>query len=116
MLQPYNVSNNAFSRLICFLDETSEELFIEQEDEWRFPDPPFVVTIGEEVIEVRAKDGNRFYNLIRGVEGTPDIHYNRSEVELKWTAGSYDRLANSVRMFNNLIIKEGADWKGDEDV
>ncbi len=58
-----------------------------------FPDAPFRVMIGDEIIEVEGKNGNTFSPLLREREGTNDAtHIIGSLVQLRWTAGMYDEL------------------------
>ncbi len=87
-----NAANNAQSLLdgaISNADVTMTVL-----DGSIFPEPPFLVTVEDEIIEVRAKTGNVFGSLLRGQEGTVAVaHADGVEVQNRMTVGMYDSLA-----------------------
>ena len=87
-----NAANNAQSLLdgaISNADVTMTVL-----DGSIFPEPPFLVTVEDEIIEVGARSGNVFSSLLRGQEGTAAAsHAAESLVENRMTVGMYDSLA-----------------------
>lgn len=91
----YNVANNAETQVAQVLEVDDTELVVE--DGSHFPDPPFVITINDEIIEVNSRNGDSFGDLVRGVEDTsPQVHAVGSTVQNRWTAGTYNRLRDAI--------------------
>lgn len=91
----YNAANNASSQLAQAIGASDTSLAVL--DGSSFPEPPFVVSIEDEIIEVGAKDGSTFSALVRGTEGTtPASHASGSRVENRFTAGTYSTLKTLV--------------------
>ncbi len=91
----YNVANNAETQVAQVLEVDDTELVVE--DGSQFPDPPFVMTINDEIIEVNSRNGDSFGDLVRGVEDTsPQVHAVGSTVQNRWTAGTYNRLRDAI--------------------
>jgi len=108
----YNAANNAQTRLAQPLSASDTEFFVQ--DTSGFPEPPFVVTIGDEIIEVGSIDvgTGTMGDLVRGIEGTtPQTHSAEVRVENRFTAGTYHKLKD---VLEGLFIEEGADWEVDD--
>ena len=87
-----NAANNAQSLLDGGISDTDVSMTVL--DGSIFPEPPFLVTVEDEIIEVRAKTGNVFGSLLRGQEGTVAVaHADGVEVQNRMTVGMYDSLA-----------------------
>jgi len=87
-----NAANNAQSLLDGGISDTDVSMTVL--DGSIFPEPPFLVTVEDEIIEVRAKTGNVFGSLLRGQEGTVAVaHASGIEVQNRMTKGMYDSLA-----------------------
>ena len=102
----YNASNNAWSRLSSAISASATSLTV-QGGNW--PEPPFLISIEDEIIEVNNKSGNTFSNLVRGMEGTtPAPHPANARVENRFTAGTYsllkDVLTDSRIVEHNLDV------------
>lgn len=92
-----NASNNARSKLMAEL--SAEAMTLTIEDASSFPEPPFLIVIGKEIIEVGEKQDNTFNQLIRGCEGTvASIHPAEAYVEGRWTAGMYNELLGDAEV------------------
>ena len=97
----YNAANNAVGILTAPIDSTSTEMTVNNGAV--FPEPPFVVTLYDryhnvEIIEVRAKNGDIFSELVRGAEGTISREWPmQTRVENRWTAGTYAKIMDSIR-------------------
>lgn len=104
----YNASNNAWSRLSSAISASATSLTV-QGGNW--PEPPFLISIEDEIIEVNNKSGNTFSNLVRGMEGTtPAPHPANARVENRFTAGTYsllkDVLTDSRIVEHNLTVSD----------
>lgn len=104
----YNASNNAWSRLSSAISASATSLTV-QGGNW--PEPPFLISIEDEIIEVNNKSGNTFSNLVRGMEGTtPAPHPANARVENRFTAGTYsllkDVLTDSRIVEHNLDVAD----------
>jgi hypothetical protein len=87
-----NAANNAQTLLVGAITDTDTVMTVL--DGSIFPEPPFLVTVEDEIIEVRAKTGNVFGSLLRGQEGTVAVaHADGVEVQNRMTVGMYDSLA-----------------------
>lgn len=107
----YNARNNARSLLAQPMTASDTSLTVE--DGSTFPDPPFVISVEDEIIEVSTKNGNALGGLTRGIEGTtPAPHAQAKMVENRFTAGTYHKLKD---VLEGLFIEEGTDWEVDED-
>lgn len=103
----YNAANNASSQLATSIG--AEDTSLAVLDGSSFPEPPFVVSIEDEIIEVRAKNGNTFSALVRGTEGTtPASHASGSRVENRFTAGTYQQVVSELdaHMAKNVFQQE----------
>lgn len=106
----YNLANNAESRLASPVGVGDTGLTVY--DGSVYPEPPFVVSIGDEIVEVNARDGNTLQDLVRGVEGTTPAAYPQgTRVSHRFTAGTYHKLKD---VLEGLFIEEGADWEVDD--
>lgn len=91
----YNAANNAWSKLAQGITADATSLTVE--DASSFPEPPFVVSIDDEIIEVGSKTANTLSDLVRGVEGTtPAAHVSGVRVENRFTAGTYQGVVDAV--------------------
>ena len=91
----YNAANNAWSKLAQGITADATSLTVE--DASSFPEPPFVVSIDDEIIEVGSKTANTLSDLVRGVEGTtPAAHVSGVRVENRFTAGTYQGVVDGV--------------------
>jgi len=91
-LSRLNAANNAQTLLVGAITDTDTVMTVL--DGSIFPEPPFLVTVEDEIIEVRAKTGNVFGSLLRGQEGTVAVaHADGVEVQNRMTVGMYDSLA-----------------------
>ena len=87
-----NAANNAQSLLDGGISDTDVSMTVL--DGSVFPEPPFLITIEDEIIEVGAKSGNVFSSMLRGREGTVAVaHAGGVEVQNRMTSGMYDSLA-----------------------
>lgn len=82
---------------------------LEVEDAESFPDAPFRVVVGPEIMEVTEVNGTTF-TVLRGREETPDTSHDPGvPVENRWTAGTYEELAASAEFEAHLAdyVKHG---------
>lgn len=89
-------ANNARTTLAQTIDATVTSFTVA--DASIFPDPPFRITIDDEIMEVGAKDNatNTFSNVIRGVENTISAsHDSGAVVENRFTAGTLAELIDA---------------------
>src|SRR5690606_35114137 len=103
-------ANNAQSLLSANITASATSLTVA--DGSVFPEPPFLITIDDEIIEVGTKTGNTFSGLLRGQEGTVAApHSSGAIVENRMTAGSYNELATQqqVNELQNTIVAHLAD-------
>lgn len=131
-------ANNARTTLLTDINEQTTSFTVASAS--AFTDPPFRVTIGDEIMEVRAKDGNIFSDVLRGLEGKPAVPHNAGEyVENRWTAGMHAELLDRTDTFmidaeetpvgdegtigdiaswiaNRISKIKGKDWKDDPDL
>ena len=94
-------ANNAWSILLGDID--SEQTSFNIADISLFPPPPFMISVGTEIMEVLSVNiGTKtFYDVIRGSEDTGAIaHPIGTRVENRWTAGTYYRLFNAIRIIS----------------
>lgn len=85
-------ANNAQTTLAA--NCTALDTVITVDDVLRFPDPPFRITVDDEIMEVTSIDyENKRFTVLRGVEGTVAAAHNvGAMVENRFTAGTYDEL------------------------
>lgn len=58
-----------------------------------FPNPPFLISVENEIMEVGSKSGDTFSDVLRGQEGTiAEEHAAGVSVENRLTAGMYNML------------------------
>lgn len=89
-------ANNARTTLTQAIDATTNSFTVASAS--IFPDPPFRITIDDEIMEVGAKDNatNTFSSVIRGVENTvPSSHNSGAYVENRFTAGTLAELIDA---------------------
>lgn len=95
-----NASNDAGTQLIRGISSTDTTL--EVADASKFPSPPFLTSIDDEIIKVTSVEGNTFGGLERGQEGTtPASHAIGSVVENRFTAGMYHDLTRNITQNKN---------------
>lgn len=98
----YNAANNASSQLAQAISAADTSLTVL--DGSSFPEPPFVVSIEDEIIEVGAKSGNTFSGLVRGHEGTiAAAHPSGAMVENRFTAGTYTQIVGNLNRIEGNI-------------
>lgn len=109
----YNAANNASSQLAQAISAADTSLTVL--DGSSFPDAPFVVSIEDEIIEVRSKSGNTFSALVRGLEGTvPAAHASGSRVENRFTAGTYQQIVDEINALAGVrIVEMGSNANGE---
>lgn len=96
-----NAANNAVSKLASGINSAATILTVE--DGSLFPEPPFLITIEDEIIQVGDKNGNAFSDLLRGAEGTtPAAHNAGVNVDNRFTAGTYDALATTEDLSTHI--------------
>ena len=79
------VANNAVTQLVQSIDASNTALTVL--DGSKFPEPPFMVTVDNEIIKVGARTESTFSSLTRGAENTVAAsHTAGSYVENRWTA------------------------------
>lgn len=101
----YNAANNAESRLAAEVFASNPEITVE--DASVFPDPPFMVTVEEEIMEVTAVNVN-VLSVKRGQEGTVAVgHVAGTKVENLLTAGMWNGLQNTVEQIKQSGFRVG---------
>jgi len=106
-----NAANQASTTLAENIDNTVTSFTVV--DVSPFPDPPFMVTVGDEIMEVRAKDAetNTFSDVVRGAEGTtPAAHNQGDSVENRHTAGAMNRIWDDLDAHLADYAKHLADY------
>jgi len=89
-----NAANNAFTQLASSISDTATTLTVTSSA--GFPAPPFVATIGNEIVRVIAVNGTT-WTVVRAQEGTTAQAWDVGTlVELRWTAGMYNEIKNAV--------------------
>lgn len=97
-----NASNNAKTLLTSDVDDSETKFKVG--DSSGFPNAPFRLSLGNEIVEVTEVDGDTF-RVERGVEGTDaESHDEGTSVENRFTSGTYDELET----------REGAQDKSDD--
>lgn len=88
-------ANNAQTTLAA--NCTALDTVIAVDDVLRFPDPPFRITVNDEIMEVTSVDyENKRFTVLRGVEGTVAAAHNvGAMVENRFTAGTFDELVDT---------------------
>ena len=100
-----NAANRSITILASNVDAVATSLAVA--DSSSFPDPPFRLSIEDEIMEVGAVNANTFSQLLRGLEGTTASIHNEGEIaKARWTAGMYQELAGKEEL-DNLIAKIG---------
>lgn len=100
-----NAANNAETTLASAISSSSTSLTVASGA--AFPAAPFLISIDDEIIEVGAKNGNTFSDLLRGREGTTAASHNQAaKVENRFTAGMHDDLRTY------LDLAESGDFLG----
>ena len=105
-----HAANNAATVLASDISSSATSLTVV--DGSRFPTPPFRCTIFKdepengEIIEVGAKNGNTFSNILRAQEGTTSSAWDAGDrVELLGTAGMYEELVSTDELNTALASK-----------
>ena len=106
----YNLANNACSKLVSGISASDTQLTVE--DGSIFPDPPFLVSIDDEIIKVGVKNGNTFSSLTRGMEGkAAAAHSTGARVSNRFTAGTYDELRGAIADAEEAgMVNHGNEW------
>jgi len=103
-LSRLNAANNAQTLLVGAITDTDTVMTVL--DGSIFPEPPFLVTVEDEIIEVGARSGNVFSSLLRGQEGTAAAsHAAESLVENRMTAGMYSNLVSQDEIGDDLVTQ-----------
>ncbi|MEN3043105.1 MAG: hypothetical protein ABDH59_07425 [Fervidobacterium sp.] len=100
-----NVANDARTRLASDLNADATTLSVV--DASKFPDPPFICVIylpdRYEIVIVTAKNGN-IWTVERGKENTtPQSWPAGTPIELRWTAGTYEMLKQTINQIIQTI-------------
>ena len=90
-----NAANNAETTLAWAISNSSPSIPVASGA--AFPSAPFLISIDDEIIEVGAKNGNTFSDLLRGQEGTVAAYHDHgAKVENRFTAGAYSELTTKA--------------------
>lgn len=102
-----NAANMAYTTLAAAINDEVTTLALA--DATGFPVAPFMITIGDEIIEVRSRTTTTCSDLIRGAEGTvAAAHSQGDSIEHRWTAGTLNRIWND----NDVVLGAGASLDG----
>lgn len=105
-----NAANDARTTLAS--NVSLEDTTISVSDSSDFPEPPFRIVVGREIMEVSEMNGN-IWTVERGLEGTLVLTHNSgSPVTNEWTAGTYDEIKDTVtaHMAEFAQFKKQEDW------
>lgn len=95
-----NMANQGWSTLSSDITDTDETLSVESVEP--FPEAPFLISIGHEILEVTEINGNQF-TVERGQEDTPaSPHSEGALVENRFTAGTYNNLASMTEFMEHV--------------
>ena len=93
----YAVANNARTRLTATLLATHDIIHVESTSAFPLSEYPYLVSINDEILEVKPTSGTTFAVLNRGCEGTtPADHAIGDTVENRFTAGTYEGIFNEI--------------------
>ncbi len=107
----YNVANRAFDRLAQSL--TSNGTALKVYDATPFPDPPFLLSIEDEIVEV-TKVNSTTLTIVRGKEGTtPGSYAQGTMVRNRFTAGTFKALQDAVAGIETME-EHGNEWHTEE--
>lgn len=86
-----NTKNNAETILTTPVSASDTQFVVE--DASALPEPPYRLTVNEEIVEVTAENGNTL-TVVRAQEGTSaSAHVENTKVGSRFTAGMYEELA-----------------------
>jgi len=113
MEQFYNAKNRARTVLTKDVSPIGSKIYVA--DVSVFPEPPFVVTIDDEIMLVVSKNStNKTLGVVRGYEGTtPKVHYKGASVENRFTAGTIQKIYEDVtklKTYNISTLKKCLWW------
>ena len=93
----YAVANNARTKLTAPLSITDNFIHVQSTESFPESEYPYLVTINNEILEVKPATLITFEVLNRGCEGTtPADHPAGSVVENRFTAGTYEGIFNEI--------------------
>ena len=93
----YAVANNARTRLTATLLATHDIIHVESTSAFPLAEHPYLVSINDEILEVKPTSSTTFAILNRGCEGTtPTNHAIGDTVENRFTAGTYEGIFNEI--------------------
>ncbi len=93
----YAVANNARTKLTAPLSITDNFIYVQSTESFPESEYPYLVTINNEILEVKPATMTAFEILERGCEGTtPADHPAGSVVENRFTAGTYEGIFNEM--------------------
>jgi hypothetical protein len=106
-------ANNALTTLVAGIDNAATTFTVV--DASSFPVAPFMVTVGDEIMEVGAIDTgtNTFSSVSRGQEGTTAAAHSAGDpVENRFTAGTHGELADQSALdnLNNTVNQHLNDY------
>ena len=97
-----NVKNRAKGQIASSMTTSDTSFSYAAGDGANFPNPPYKVTIGSEVIRVLSQVGDDVLVCERGVEGTiPEAHSRGSYAKLNIYAGDIQELQEAIRDLEN---------------
>lgn len=113
-----NASNNAATTLVS--DITDTDTAIQVTNSSLFPSPPFRATLvagnNIEIIEVTEVNSNT-WTIIRGQEGTAPRSWSAgTNIELRWTAGMYSEIQNTVNALETSKAEADLSNVADSDI
>jgi len=93
----YAVANNARTRLTATLLATHDIIHVESTSAFPLAEHPYLVSINDEILEVKPTSSTTFAILNRGCEGTtPTNHAIGDTVENRFTAGTYEGIFDEI--------------------
>ena len=93
----YAVANNARTKLTAPLSIIDNVMYVQSTESFLESEYPYLVTIDDEILEVKPATMTAFEILERGCEGTtPADHPAGSVVENRFTAGTYQALVDNI--------------------
>ena len=116
----YAVANNARTKLTAPLSITDNFIHVQSTESFPESEYPYLVTINNEILEVKPATLITFEVLNRGCEGTtPADHPAGSVVENRFTAGTYEGIFNEIgsggpRTVRFVVGTSTAGWTPDD--
>jgi parallel beta-helix repeat protein len=93
----YAVANNARTRLTATLLAAHDIIHVESTSAFPLAEHPYLVSINDEILEVKPTSSTTFAILNRGCEGTtPTNHAIGDTVENRFTAGTYEGIFDEI--------------------